>query len=273
MKSRTWPNPSLGGDLAPSASLVTFPASPAAHLAQLGPPAFCSWNMPCMFWPQGICTCYFVCPQSSSQISLVLSASHSLGLSSNATSFQEPSSLTLIRTVQDPRSLLFPVTFHHSFVDYHFFANLSLSLCLFSYLLISPTPHLRIWASREQGLYPSHPDWYREWALTHDTNSNICWVNQWSASELARASPNRSTSIKCWDSSTIPVLCLLMGSHLVREKAPVWGILVSTLWQVNVIVLKFHIPLGRLSLFSFLKQVYKPLPGDLENEWITWNRE
>ena len=56
-------------------------------------------------------------------------------------------------------------------------------------------------------------------------------------------------------SSTIPVLCLLMGSRLVREKAPVWGILVSTLWQVNVIVLKFHIPLGRLSLFSFLKQV------------------
>ena len=136
-----------------------------------------------------------------------------------------------------------------------FFANLSLSLCLFSCLLISPTSHLRIWASREQGLYRSHPDWYREWALTHDTDSNICWVNQWSASDLARASPNRSTSVKCWDSSMIPVLCLLMGFHLVNEKAPLWGILVSTLWQVSVIVLKFHIPLGRLSLFSFLKQV------------------
>lgn len=99
-------------------------------------------------------------------------------------------------------------------------------ISLFSCLLISPTPHLRIWASREQGLCQSHPDWYKEWALTHGTDSNIGWVTQWSASGLARAFPNRSASIKCWESSTIPVLCLLMGSHLVRAKAPLWGILV-----------------------------------------------
>lgn len=39
------PNPSLGGDLAPSAFLVSFPSPPAVDLAQLGPPAFCSWNL------------------------------------------------------------------------------------------------------------------------------------------------------------------------------------------------------------------------------------